>query len=64
MALASSCEEVLGMQATFRAAEEEQRQIIAKHGPELSLDALNDMKVCSAAIGRPGSFEATLCIVM
>ena len=33
------------MQASFRAAEEEQRQVIAKHGHELSMEALNDMKV-------------------
>ncbi len=33
------------VQASFRAAEEEQRQVIAKHGHELSMDALNDMKV-------------------
>ncbi|CAK0784520.1 hypothetical protein CVIRNUC_007724 [Coccomyxa viridis] len=31
--------------AVMRAAEEEQRQVIAKHGQELSLEALNDMKV-------------------
>ena len=37
----------LGMQATFRAAEEEQRQVIAKHGQDLSIEALNDMKVCT-----------------
>lgn len=33
------------MQASFKAAEEEQRQVIAKHGHELSMEALNDMKV-------------------
>ena len=45
----------LCMQATFRAAVEEQRQVIAKHGQELSLDALNDMKVRSAAIVPPSN---------
>ena len=33
------------LQASFKAAEEEQRQVIAKHGHELSMEALNDMKV-------------------
>ena len=36
------------MQATFQAAVEEQRQVIAKHGHELSMEALNDMKVSSS----------------
>ena len=35
------------MQATFQAAVEEQRQVIGKHGHELSMEALNDMKVSS-----------------
>ena len=39
----------------MRAAEEEQRQVIAKHGQELSIEALNDMKVRSAAIVQPGT---------
>ncbi len=33
------------LQASFKAAEEEQRQVIAKHGRELGMEALNDMKV-------------------
>ena len=37
----------------MRAAEEEQRQVIAKHGHELSIEALDDMKVCSTAIVQP-----------
>ena len=45
----------------MRAAEEEQRQVIAKHGQELSLDALNDMKVRSTEVSSPANAEATLC---
>ena len=40
-------QQTLSMQATFQAAVEEQRQVIAKHGHELSMEALNDMKVSS-----------------
>ena len=39
--------QALSMQAAFQAAVEEQRQVIAKHGHELSMEALNDMKVSS-----------------
>ena len=46
---AACMKKILGTQAVMRAAEEEQRQVIAKHGQELSLEALNDMKVRSTA---------------
>ena len=46
----------------MRAAEEEQRQVIAKHGQELSIEALNDMKVHSTAVVSPATAAAIQCI--